>query len=309
LNIAAIPSDIPLHATSIYIHGTSITTIEDNSFVKFTQLSSLRMNNNRIIFIADGAFSGVRLRTLSLSRNNLTSLPNLSSSAATLHELHISHNQISSIPNSYFQNFTNLGTLGLSNNFLSKVPDLSGLRVHSLNLRGNMIDLMADDFTDVSVYSLDLRSNSVTNILPIAELGHSLYTLHLDDNDLSKVPSKDFTATFQALPNLRHLYVRNCGLDTFPDIGFLRALPFNYGNYWEIGQLGEGLIGATGNHFNCDCRMNWVVWERDFVRRRMEGSTCSSPAHLKGRSFISLSWEDFCPPSPSLPPTSPPTDK
>jgi Leucine-rich repeat (LRR) protein len=184
------------------------------------------------------------LLELVLAGNNLSSISAedftvLFTSIPSLRVLSLENTGIADIPTSALG--SGVRYLYLSGNMLTRhfVSELNSLDLSVLDLTDNRVDLKMGDFTNSSIRALYLRNNSITSILPITELGSSLETLSLDDNDLSEVSPEHITALFQALPELEDLNVRNCQLSSFPDIGFMREL----------------IIDARGNRFHCDCRM------------------------------------------------------
>ncbi|ESO04709.1 hypothetical protein HELRODRAFT_78824, partial [Helobdella robusta] len=119
-NLTSIPKDIPISTKILYLGFNLLTSIEDKSFEKLTNLTELYLNNNHICKVANGAFYGLSsLKILSFTTNKLTSLSaKVLEDVSLLKELFLTNNDLVEIPNFASVTMKGLVQLNLNNNKL-----------------------------------------------------------------------------------------------------------------------------------------------------------------------------------------------
>jgi Leucine-rich repeat (LRR) protein len=150
--------------------------------------------------------------------------------------LNLSRNKIRSLPKDVFQG-TRLEILDLSHNKFTVVPSPSFLEVgytlRNLNMAENFLDhLDSTAFPTSYLISLNLAQNRLT-ILPdnsFVSLG-KLLSLNVSQNVLQA----NFKELFHYLPDLRQLYLANCGLRSVPLLPLtnLNVLSLSFNNIDE----------------------------------------------------------------------------
>ncbi|KAM0734682.1 Chaoptin [Formica fusca] len=203
---------------SLNLRSNFLTTIDSGTFA-FPHLEILDLSDNKIDTLRKQSFHGLEsLQRLDLGGNEIIQLSteqfrNLKS----LRILNLSNNKIRSLPRDVFEG-TRLEILDLSHNKFTVVPSASFLEVaytlRDLNMAENFLDhLDSTAFPTSHLVSLDLAQNRLS-ILPdnsFVSLG-KLLSLNVSQNILQA----NFKELFHYLPNLRQLYMANCGLRSIP---------------------------------------------------------------------------------------------
>ncbi|XP_029173083.1 chaoptin isoform X2 [Nylanderia fulva] len=203
---------------SLNLRSNFLTTIDSGTFA-FPHLEILDLSDNKIDTLRKQSFHGLEsLQRLDLGGNEIVQLSteqfrNLKS----LRILNLSSNKIRSLPRDVFEG-TKLEILDLSHNKFTVVPSPSFLEVaytlRDLNMAENFLDhLDSTAFPTSHLVSLNLAQNRLT-ILPdnsFVSLG-TLLSLNVSQNILQA----NFKELFHYLPNLRQLYMANCGLRSIP---------------------------------------------------------------------------------------------
>uniref|UniRef100_A0A3B4A9I5 Uncharacterized protein n=1 Tax=Periophthalmus magnuspinnatus TaxID=409849 RepID=A0A3B4A9I5_9GOBI len=166
-DLTTIPSDIPKSATLITLTKNRIQTIRQTDLRGFTQLKTLRLRNNHISLIEDGAFIDLSSLThLNLAANNLENLTdNMFKGLSNLIFLDLSFNLFRNISKFVFEPLNSLEELYMS----EKNPvDLTNIISHTPSIR---------------ILSGDVQSFE-DKLCPFPLL--NLTTLQLDDSSLKK---------------------------------------------------------------------------------------------------------------------------
>ncbi|XP_012267039.2 chaoptin-like [Athalia rosae] len=200
------------------LRSNYITAIESGAFI-LKHLEYLNLKNNKIEVLSKQAFYGLEiLQQLDLSGNSISQLMmEQFRNLKKLRILNLSRNKIRSLPRDVFEG-THIEILDLSNNRFYVVPSTSfaevGYTLRNLNLGNNFIDhLDSASFPTSLLNSLNLAHNRLT-ILPdnsFVALG-KLLTLNISHNSLQA----NYKELFHYLPDLRQLYLANCGLKNIP---------------------------------------------------------------------------------------------
>lgn len=203
---------------SLDVRNNFITTLDSGVF-SLKQLESLNLRENRLEILRKQSFYGLEsLQELDLSRNEIFQLSTEQFRyLKRLRVLNLSHNKIRSLSRDVFE-ATRLEILDMSNNKFTVVPSPSFLEVgytlRHLNLADNFIDHLDSMVFPISQLTwLNLSKNRIT-ILPdnsFVSLG-KLLTLNMSQNSLQA----NFKELFHYLPDLRQLYLANCGLRKVP---------------------------------------------------------------------------------------------
>ncbi|XP_072748295.1 uncharacterized protein [Anoplolepis gracilipes] len=203
---------------SLNLRSNFLTTIDSGTFA-FPHLEILDLSDNKIDTLRKQSFHGLEsLQRLDLGGNEIVQLSteqfrNLKS----LRILNLLNNKIRSLPRDVFEG-TRLEILDLSHNKFTVVPSPSFLEVaytlRDLNMAENFLDhLDSTAFPTSHLVSLNLAQNRLS-ILPdnsFVSLG-KLLSLNVSQNILQA----NFKELFHYLPNLRQLYMANCGLRSVP---------------------------------------------------------------------------------------------
>ena len=194
-------------------------------FKYLKKLKNLHLDGNRLTFIDENTFSGLRLNILSLSHNQIVSLKSCAFCNSTAKELDISHNKITSFGNDLMEPLsTSLIILNAQNNYdlqdsstsvtnlIRPLKTIRKLSLSSMNLEDSLpsnvflnqreslssIDLSGNKFVNISaklfeglkrLESLDLSSNLMyglsESVLETLSSLSSLTVIYLDSNPWS----------------------------------------------------------------------------------------------------------------------------
>ncbi|XP_045606336.1 leucine-rich repeat-containing protein 24 [Procambarus clarkii] len=205
-------------------------------------------------------------QVLDLSGNNLQTLPRHAFKRAgliNLQKIYLRDCKIGQVDATAFYQLTNLVELDLSQNLLTEVPSLAFSHIQALRdlqLRGNRLrKIRSDSFAHTpSLVRLGLSYSGIRSVAASAFQSLSLMEkLEIQGNQLSELP----VASVKSLERVHGLEVHD-------------------------------------NPWLCDCR-SLPLWRLLEVRRvpHPVSPSCNSPSRIKGRTFHSLTEEDFaCPP-------------
>ena len=278
------PSDIGLYDNGIEFDFSwnGLTTLMPDSFITIAQhMSSLRINNNKLVSLSSGSFNGLhelvslllynnhleslptdifdglqKLDTLNMNNNKLLSLtPDLFNGLHVLDGLSLERNYLESLPADLFNGLNKLKFLSLEDNNLVSVPQelFNGLRdgLHnmiSLYLGINYLEsLPANLFNSLSkLQVLSLKNNHLVSLPSGLFNGlHDLVGLSLQMNRLESLPAD----IFNALNNLLWLRLENNHLVSLPASLFkgLHELFRLYLNNNHLESLPEDLFSELHN--------------------------------------------------------------
>ncbi|UJR19252.1 hypothetical protein I4U23_022380 [Adineta vaga] len=151
--------------------------VKSNIFTNLTQLNRINLSHNQIKHIVPDAFLGLtHLSTLVLYDNHLTSLETITV-----------HNEVTSFLYPLVQTLT---TLYLSNNFLHDFKPIRNLSsLNSLQICCNKIKILDENsFKNAhKLETIDLSSNHIESIHPMAFNGTILLKLDLSSNSFSSL--------------------------------------------------------------------------------------------------------------------------
>ncbi|XP_032675898.1 chaoptin-like isoform X1 [Odontomachus brunneus] len=222
---------------SLNLRNNFLTTIDPGTFA-LPHLETLDISENKIDTLRKQSFHGLEsLQRLDLGGNEITQLSTEQfRNLRSLRILNLSNNKIRSLPRDVFEG-TRLEILDLSHNKFTAVPSASFLEVgytlRDLNMAENFLDhLDSTAFPTSQLVSLNLAQNRLT-ILPdnsFVSLG-KLLSLNVSQNILQA----NFKELFHYLPDLRQLYLANCGLRSIPLLPLtnLNVLDLSFNNVDE----------------------------------------------------------------------------
>ncbi|XP_045107837.1 LOW QUALITY PROTEIN: protein artichoke-like [Portunus trituberculatus] len=153
----------PISFLSLYNIDPNVTTLPPGLFTRSSGVASLQVSHSAVRGLAEDSLEGLE-----------TSLDHLT----------VSHCQLSAVPHAALLRLRQLHHLSLEANNITELQSFvfSKLKLHTLNLKGNMISLISD-------YALD-------------GLESSLQELNLENNDLKALPT-DALKSMAALRTLR----------------------------------------------------------------------------------------------------------
>lgn len=179
---------------------SSIPAIGDSSFWPGRAMRSLDLSNNKINFLHDSNFNGLKhLVRLDLSDNQIAATPSAPFlHLASLKSLSLARNRLQSLVPRFFYMLPHLEELDLSGNPLGEVDpenlqDVRGLRILRLS-KCNLTHLHSVLYQQLpKLLELDLRDNSIYVLAP-EEFRHlrSLKVLRLDGNKLTNLEESTF---------------------------------------------------------------------------------------------------------------------
>ena len=235
--------------TKLFINGV-IREIRYRTFSIFPFLSELTIDRCQLMYIATGAFKGLKkLQVLNLANNALTLLPVLP--LRNLKTLDLSQNKIIQLFRKPFRYLNNLEVLSLKGNGLRYIDIHSSSSFSGLTSI-NQLDLSKNQLTDAfhtelslfvglkSLETLELNDNSINRLhkntfSDLINLKH----LNIAKNDLW-FQEQQMALVFQNLVSLRVLSLESCGLSIIPS-----SLFANLTNLTTL-YLGQNSISSWG---------------------------------------------------------------
>nr|XP_032800780.1 leucine-rich repeat transmembrane protein FLRT1-like [Petromyzon marinus] len=253
------PSNLPRNVRELHLQENNIQTVSREALARLHRVERLHLDDNSIssVGVERGAFLECRsLRLLFLSRNHLSQVPERLPTG--LEELRLDDNRIGHIDGEAFAGLASLRRLVLDGNLLSDGA------------------LSADTFRRLgSLAELSLTRNSLA-APPSGLPGASLQRLHLQENQLSRIPA----GAFAGLGQLRRLDLSSNNLS--------RLQP---GAFEGLDSLAQLL--ARNNPWRCDCAIEWV---RRWLNSRpvnARGLMCQGPDEVRGMSIKDLAPESL----------------
>lgn len=206
---------LPESVTNLDISFNSVVEVAENCFLKTTNLTTLKINNNFLKNIPLGLFNAFNRETVPYNgmknlylQNN--KLENLSFELPrTLINLDLSHNSISVLKQGIFDGLSSLTNLQLDNNLLHTLPMGCFLSLKSLKqlyLSNNTISVTYGTFSGLKALErLKISNNSITELSFLNGL-NNLFDLDISNNLLTNLEVRDIT---KQLKGLRYLYLQN----------------------------------------------------------------------------------------------------
>ena len=123
-DFTALPANIPMDATELYLDGNRMETLRSHSFIGRKNLRALHLNNSNIERIENQTFNGLKsLTSLHLQNNQIQVLKGFEFSGLThLRELYLENNNINYIHNATFKALRSLEVLFLQGNSIIDYP-------------------------------------------------------------------------------------------------------------------------------------------------------------------------------------------
>ncbi|XP_078479547.1 leucine-rich repeat transmembrane protein FLRT1-like [Lampetra planeri] len=253
------PSNLPRNVRELHLQENNIQTVSREALAHLQRVERLHLDDNSIssVGVERGAFLECRsLRLLFLSRNHLSQVPERLPTG--LEELRLDDNRIGHIDGEAFAGLASLRRLVLDGNLLSDGA------------------LAADTFRRLgSLAELSLTRNSLA-APPSGLPGASLQRLHLQENQLSRIPA----GAFAGLGQLRRL-----------DLSSNNLSHLQPGAFEGLDSLVQLL--ARNNPWRCDCSIEWV---RRWLNSRpvnARGLMCQGPDEVRGMSIKDLAPESL----------------
>nr|AUO16779.1 toll-like receptor 13 [Epinephelus coioides] len=270
-DLTGVPDDILITVVTLDLNFNHISKINRTDFSRFSKLGYLKIANNLISHVDDGAFAElVELIELDMGSNNLINLTNyMFQGLWKLIFLSVEKNHITYISPLAFQSLISLQTLQLTYNNLHQITDI----VPILQLP-NLNDLLADFNSLTSFQSDDLPFNK-----------SNLRTLWLCSDSMKK-----FSITRDVFPHLQSIHLNaNTGFEwDVPDPMFLRSLTTLElsvsDNSCEMYQV--MLKSAESVQ-----ELSLLFWHHDRERDLVDIAcqmTALTSLHLSGISFVSI---------------------
>ncbi|XP_012175721.2 leucine-rich repeat neuronal protein 1 isoform X3 [Bombus terrestris] len=222
--------------------------IDDNAFNdRIPKLKILDLSSNKLSIVNETMLEHFKiLEYLTLANNPINDgiHENAFWNLKALRYLNLSNVSSSYFSTEFFKTLTNLSTLDLSMNPISRVPSLP-VNLEELDLSNTHISRLRD------VYLPRLRELKLNNMQNLRELLlndfenlTSLEILSLDGSrtltSLKMIPYND-----RLLPRLQRLSVSNCGLKTldYNLMSIIKRTP---------------ILSFENNPWHCDCKMQWL---------------------------------------------------
>ncbi|MDQ0361761.1 InlB B-repeat-containing protein [Breznakia pachnodae] len=176
-------------------YGLNLSNNEITNLSAFTtnslKINSLYLDNNKLTSL-DGVESITALQSLSAENNNLENI-NAINELSNLSYLNVNNNNISSVTLSNEMN--NLAELHIANNKLKNIDFLSKcshmmMYGYTLDLSNNMISSLSvfEEFTTVSISSINLSDNQITSLESLKDLEQSsINNLIISNNKLTSL--------------------------------------------------------------------------------------------------------------------------
>ena len=280
-------------------------------FQNMTKLRLLALNNNRLHFVANGAFSELHdLDEIWLRNNKLVYIPR--GLPDNLRKLYMDSNRIRIIEDGLFPNTSHLDYLTVENNQINRIQNRTflGLRfLKSLNFRGNELRVIeAGTFDSLrNLSTLSLSDNPLERVEADAFRDlQNLTFLHLDmcgeqmsleQNFLPQMPRLQQLSMMNS-PGLGKAFVQMLADAPMAPVKGLAEIDLTYNDLRTLDPNVRELFPALkalaldGNSWLCDRRLAWLrEWmvTSDVSFSKYEPVTCEHPYSLRGRE-IRATW-------------------
>jgi Leucine-rich repeat (LRR) protein len=207
-SVPGIPSEIERLAPSLKKFSVYDTTVGHlpEQIGKLTSLIRLELFNTGLVAIPDSIDNLSLLEQLYLSNNNLTSLPTTMANLQSLTNVYLNNNprlrsvqSLNGLPNlrALYTSYCPIERLPLN------LPDLNSLTMYTNNLTDLIgIGTLGNSTTFTKIFNFNM--NRIRFVPPQIRHVRNLYSLYLDDNELTTLPTEIFNIT-----TLRFLLIRN----------------------------------------------------------------------------------------------------
>ncbi|XP_026753745.2 connectin-like [Galleria mellonella] len=238
----------------ISIKFSSITEVEENTFINLTYIEEITMIKNEIEYLSKHSFNNLpHLSLLILDENNIKELvTDTFYKTPNLQKLYFTSNNISIIQDGAFRHLVNLLELELDKNNISELRKecFEGLaKLKRLDLSHNKISVL-NSFTFTELWNLEL--------------------LLLHYNDISIVAQRSFDGLSQLKKlNLSHNNLIILAGELFAGVRGLLGLDLRYNilkrfTFDDVNPIYENLLKENsyiyleGNELLCDCHLAWM---------------------------------------------------
>ena len=245
------------------LSGNMLATVDMSKLGGLTRLRELDLSGNSISSLTGFASANLsQLSSVDLSSNSLAALPaNFFHLSPSLRRLDLAQNKFRQIPTAAL-NLPGLGWLNLTGNPMSRIHDLSSVRLYpnlqEIHISGtNLTIVTSKDFESFpALLHLFLDQNRISRISPGAFRSlPSLLTLDLGVNELELLPQE----RLQGLSHLRLLNVthnRIKELEEFPqDLKSLQILDLSYN---QVSRVGKWTFRYLENLAELHLYGNWI---------------------------------------------------
>ena len=187
----------------------------------FFILQKIIINGWGLKIVDHKAFCGLKgLKTLQLSRNKLTTPPWLRPVESTLRLLMLDENYLETFPSDYFQYFTRLSVINLSNNYLLALPNFCWLAG--------------------SLQVIYLYENRLVSLDGLTSQGHYIH----------------LTEIYAPRNEITHLNVTH--LKCMPNLLFLDLSKNNLTSLGDFKLYYDGTMLVKQNPWHCDADFSWL---------------------------------------------------
>lgn len=294
-NVTQIPVILTRSVRHLFAAGNSITTLQCGDLDSYPLLQVLDLTSNAISVIEDDALGRLEFLTeLYLSKNSLKTIPRVLPDNLKL--LDANSNKIDALTSSDFIGLSGLNKLILSWNSIQAIKDETFGQLVSLeylDLSGNPIKILP---SNIFIGPRRLKCLILTRLhhllptqsplsFPVPESGH-LETLNLSSTPVLANQLLDDVAALTMFHQLLELDLSDDNLTQIRS-DLLQFLP-------RLKKL--NLNGNTLNCTNIIWLSKWFQEDQEEVEdglRNLTEPICYCPNHLKGRSLLSLSENDF----------------
>ena len=161
-----VAAGFPTGLETLIVNGCSLNKVEMR-ILRLSRLVTLDLSNNCISMLPQDWSALNSLAELKLAKNRITSIPASVFSGrclATLAHLDLSENQLTLLPSSLI-NLSVLAVLKIDANQLASLPQGIGRlkRLIQLSAAGNQLQVLPGDFDRLTLHSLDLFGNPLSN--------------------------------------------------------------------------------------------------------------------------------------------------
>ena len=313
-------SEVSSTLTTLYLTGTSIETLQKDTFNGLSAVVTLYLNSNYLTSLDPDLFEGMTsLATVKLYENYLRDLePGLFNDSPALRDIDLTHNLFTEIGEHTFSGLSSLWNISLLYNKITTIHqdafdgldsisliDLRFNNIRSLHqdtfdgltslgqlyLRNNQLTSIHRDTFDglTSLWDLRLSQNSIASLHPDTFDGlTSLYWLHLQENNLTTLDQD----LFDGLTSLNQLYIHRNRLasihgDTFDGLTGLTRLALSNN---ELQTLPAGLFTEPTSLTHLYLNTNSIASLDEDI---FDGLTSLQQLHLRSNNLSTLHEDIF----------------